>query len=520
MSDTITIARSSAKGGFNLLWGAALSTILTTISGIVIARLLTPSEYGVVGIALIGPNFIRLFRDWGVNSSIIKYTAQYKSESRTAKVKTFLVTGLLFEFILGSSLLVISIILSNSLATIFHRPYVKPLIEVASFTIIGGALLTATQSAFIGYERMKLYNSTVICQTATRAVLAPLLIIIGFGAFGAVLGTTISFLLSGLIATLIFYQAIYKNLRVRTNKQEMWESLKSMLKFGIPLSISTILRGILLQFYAILMVIFCTDLLIGNYQVASTLGSLLTFFIIPIGTALFPAFSKLDCTKHPTTLRNIFTFSVKLTALTVAPTIGAVMVLSQPLTFTLFGEGYSYAPLFLSIYSINYLFPVFGSISVEALFRGQGKTGLNLALVLITCSVGFPVSLLLIPTFGILGLIATNIIHGIPFLVVGLWWAKKRFTATIDRASSAKILLAASIAATITFLVVSHLYLPSWINLIIGILIFLAAYTLITPLTRAITRADIQNLRKTLNNLGPISRIFTLLLDIMEKLTR
>jgi len=43
------------------------------------------------------PNLITIFRDWGVNSAMIKYTAQYRSENKADNVKDVLTAGILFE---------------------------------------------------------------------------------------------------------------------------------------------------------------------------------------------------------------------------------------------------------------------------------------------------------------------------------------------------------------------------------------------------------------------------------------
>jgi len=79
-----------------------------------------------------------------------------------------------------------------------------------------------------------------------------------------------------------------------------------MLKYGLPLSISAILGGSLTQFYNFLIAIYCTDIMIGNYQVALGFAALITFFSTPIATVLFPAFSKLNAQKETETLRNVF----------------------------------------------------------------------------------------------------------------------------------------------------------------------------------------------------------------------
>ena len=521
MTKAIKMARVSAKGGFNLFWGLAASSIISAVGVILVARLLSPREYGLVAVALMAPNLITIFRDWGMNSAMIKYIAQYKSENKTAETKGILAAGVLFELVLGVSLSFTSFLLSGFLATtVFHRPDVKPLIEIASFTIFGTALITAAQSAFTGYEKMELNSITMICRSSLKTVLSPLLVILGLGTFGVIVGSTAAFLIAGLISILIFYLALYKKLhRLKDDKLEITKTIKTMFKYGLPLSISAILGGLLIQFYNFLMAIYCIDLMIGNYQVAVNFAVLITFFVTPISTVLFPAFSKLNSQEETETLRNVFQFSVKYAALLVVPAAAAIIALSQPAVSTLFGEKYAYAPPYLSLIAVSYLYSAFGSLSIGNLINSQGKTEVNLKLALVTAAIGFPLSLLLIPKLGIIGLIATTLVAGIPSLIISLWYVKKHFTATIEWSSSVKILLASTLAAAVTYVIISQLSMPNWLRLIIGATVFLTTYTTITPLIGAINKTDIKNLREMLKELGPLSHIFSFPLNIIEKLT-
>jgi hypothetical protein len=125
----------------------------------------------------------------------------------------------------------------------------------------------------------------------------------------------------------------------------------------------------------------------------------------------------------------------------------------------------------------------------------------------------------LIPTFGILGLLATNIISGVPSMMIALWWIKKKFNATIDCTSSAKIILASTLATIVTFMVTPQLNINRWITLIIGALIFLVVYLTAAPLTGAIKKADIQNFKDVLKGLGPLGSLLNIPLLFIEKLT-
>jgi putative peptidoglycan lipid II flippase len=292
-----------------------------------------------------------------------------------------------------------------------------------------------------------------------------------------------------------------------------------MFRYGLPLSISTILTGFLIQFYNFMMAIYITDFMIGNYQAAVRFTVLITFFTVPIATVLFPAFSKLNPEKELETLRTIFQSSIKYASLLTIPATAAIMVLSTPLVFTLFGEEYSHAPLFLTLYAISYLYTALGNLSLGNFLNGQGKTIITMRLTLITLATGLPLGFLLIPRFGITGLIISTLVSGLPSLATGLWWIRKHFGVTVDWKSSTKILAASAAAAIITQLILSQLHTLRWISLIVGGTIFSISYLITTPLIRAVNTDDIKNLRQMLSELGPLSHILNLPLNLIEKLT-
>ena len=521
MSKARSIAKVSAKGIFNIFWGLIVSSIISAIGVMIVAGILSEGDYGLVAIALTGPNLIGIFRDWGVDWATIKYTAQYRSENKEANVKNVLASVVIFEILLGFSLSIFSFFVSGFMANTLDRPNIVPLIQIASFTIFAEALMKAAQAAFTGYERMQYHSITSIVLSTLKTGFMVILVILGFGTFGAIVGATIAYLIAGVISILLLYVTIYKPLqRQAVNKLEIFATIKTLFRYGLPLSISAIFGGFLMQFYNVLLAIYCTDLFIGNYQVALNFASIVTFFVMPVLTVLLPAFSKLDSQKERETLGNVFQFSVKYAALLIVPVAFAVMALSQPGVSTLFGEKYSYTPLYLALYVVTFIYTAFGYLSVENIIKSQGKTDVNMKLALITSAIGLGLNIVLIPKFGILGLLATNIISGIPSLIIALWWIKKKFNATIDWVSSAKILLASTLATIITYGVISQLNLTNWITLTIGALIFLATYLIATPLVGAINKADIHTFREMLKGLGPLAPLFTIPLSFIERLTR
>ena len=147
------MARVSAKGGFHLLWGLVLSTVISAVGTIIIARLLGSDNYGLYAIALAAPNLISIFRDWGINTAMIKYSAEYYSENNVAKIRSVFVSGTAFEIIVGVSLSVLSLIFSQILADFYGRPAIVQLIQIASLFILTGALLNTASAAFTGLRK-------------------------------------------------------------------------------------------------------------------------------------------------------------------------------------------------------------------------------------------------------------------------------------------------------------------------------------------------------------------------------
>jgi O-antigen/teichoic acid export membrane protein len=516
MSKAAEMAKVSARGGFHYLWGLVTSTVISAVGTIFVGNLLGQTNYGLYTIALVAPNLISTFRDWGISTAMIRYTAQYNAENRTANIRSIFAAGIIFEVVLGLTLSVVAFLLSGFLANLYNLP-ITSLIQIVSFTILTGALLSTAQSAFVGIERMELNSVTLVCQAIIKTIVVLMLIILGLGTFGAILGYTIAFLIAGLIGILLMW-TLYKNLpEASHNKLEIVATIKTMFSYGLPLSIAAIIATFQTQFYNFILPIYVKPYLVGNYAIANTFPVLIGFFATPITTVLFPAFSKIDARKDQETLKNVFQFSIKYASLLVVPAASIVMTLAQPGISVLF-PAYTTASLFLALLAFNYLYTALGNLSIGNLINSQGQTKFNLELTLVTSAIGFPLGFILISQFGVLGLIVTTLTAGIPSLIIALRWLKKQYGVTVDWSSSAKILLSGAVASAVTYALISQLTFNKWIVLVVGAAVFLFSFLLAILVTKAINRYDINNLKEMLSQLGQLRRPLNFLLNIIEKL--
>src|SRR3972149_7590576 len=258
MDKALKMGKDSASGGFQLFVGKILSTVILSVGTIILGVIIKEGDYGLYAIALIPVATILLFQDFGVGSAMTKHLAQYRSVNKEEDLRKIITAGLTFEIVTGVVLTVISLLMANLIASILGKPESAFLITLSSIAILFTALFTAAQSVFVGFERMDLSSYTIICQAAAQCVLSPLLVYIGtqqgYGALGAILGYTLSFLIAGIVATILLYFAIIRKLgRTTASNSSVLQTLKPLLRYGVPLAVATILAGLLTQFYSLLM---------------------------------------------------------------------------------------------------------------------------------------------------------------------------------------------------------------------------------------------------------------------------
>lgn len=513
------MGKTSFKGSFHMLWGLVISSVISSIGTIIVAGyLLTSDEMGYYTLAIAAATLIGTFRDWGINSAMVKYTAQYNAENKAERIRGVFVAGLTFELALGAALTVFSFSMSGVFADLYGFP-IADLIQIASLTILLNGFVGAAQAAFTGLERMEFNSIVVICHAVIKTAIVPPLVLIGLGVGGAILGYTMACLVGAITGVLLVWTLYRKLPGEKIREENIIGTMKMMLGYGLPLSLAAILGTFMVQFYVVLTGAFkVPEALIGSYYVAQSFVVLITFFASPITTVLFPAFSKLDPAKDHETLKNVYQFSVKYASLLVVPVTTLVMALSQPGVSALFGDKYPNTPLFLSLLGISYLYTAFGGLTTGNFINSQGHTKLNLKLTVLTVGIGFPLGFVLIPLYGILGLIAATLVAGIPSLIISLRWIQKHYDLDVDWASSAKILLCSGISAVAACAAISILSLNNWLLLIVGVVVFAPVLTLSLLIMRAVNRSDLDNLRNMFGSLGFLNRLLTCILGLLERL--
>jgi O-antigen/teichoic acid export membrane protein len=499
------------------MFGQIASTVILAVSSIFLARFLGADQYGVYTIVLIPVAIVFLIQDMGTSPAFIRFCAMYRHEERTGDLREVIKTGLIFVSLTSMALSVALYLSSGLIASVFlRRPELEYLVKTSSFAVFGSGLYGAVQSIFVGNERMGLRSIIDVFWSLSKSVIMISLVLIGLGTGGAVLSNVLGYLMTGLLGVILIL--VYIRPGRDSQSQSSSRTLGLMLAYGLPAYAGSLLSGGLLQWYNSLMTLNVSTILIGNYSAASNFGVLVGFITMPIGTTLFPLFSRLR--RDDPQLALIFRKAVKYTTLVTTPVMALLILVSGPLTRIIYGGNYTYVALYLSLYLLGYGFEGLGGTSLTNFIMGMGESKVILLMNAATLLLGAPLALILIPRFQIVGLIVTSLIAPRVGWLIGYAWVKKKFGITVGWLSSARVYLCSAVSFAVGYLALNLLHVTGWVALVAGSAIFFAFYLMALPLSRTLSRKDVDDLRVIAKTTGPLDPVIGVILSLLERLTR
>jgi O-antigen/teichoic acid export membrane protein len=514
------IIQSSARGGIFLFVGYFLSLVLLAVCSIIVARLLGPDGYGLFVLALVVPNLILYFLDLGVGTALTRFAAKFRAEGRNDLAASILKSGFFYIFFISVIFSILCFLFSDSLATyVLNRPGMGLLIKFSSLMILLQTSFNYLSASFIGLDKMEGNAIILNIQALVKTVLSALLLVLGFGVFGALTSQIISYIFACCLGGIFFYK-LYKGLGKPSNNKFI-ENMRVMISYGFPLYVSNLLGTVISQIQLLILALFVSNMDIGNFNVATGLLTLISVLTYP-AAALFPAFSKVK--RGSSELNSLFKFSVKYTAIFVVPGTMITAILSKDIVFTLYGRVYTSAPLFLSLYVITNLYAGFGSVVINYIIYGSGETRISLYSGLINMIIFLPLAFLLTKFYGVPGFLIAIIISFTCSFAYSLWSIIKKLQVKFDLKSSSRIYLASILSAIPTLLLSLYAQLASqqfyyrFLGLILYACVFVFLYLTLLPAVKAIEESDIENFRLLLKRIKLIQPLINLVLTYESKL--
>jgi O-antigen/teichoic acid export membrane protein len=487
------VARDSARGGFFLFSGTAISTIVLAVGSILIARILGPELYGQYALAMAVPQLMYLFTELGINEGITKFTAEMIRRGESNRIEKLVKHGLLIRTSVGIAVFLINFIFADFFAfLLLNRPELAFYLRIGAIAILFQIIFTTAASTFVGLDRTECSAIALNIQAISKTILSLTLVILGFALTGAILGHVLSYAVSAVAGIVLLYIVIRK-LKTSGDNTIFRLNIQLLLKYGTPLYFSILLIGFVPVIQNIVLAFFTTDAQVGNYKAAINFATLMTVLAIPITTALLPAFSKLS-SGGKDTVKAFFKIANKYTTALVVPATTLVILFSNQIVLLVYGSTYQSASTYLGFYCFLYFLVGIGYLTFASLYNGLGETKITLRISLITFVSMLFLSIPLTNFYGVTGLILAFVVSSAAGQIYALYHARKRFDIEYNKTSLLKIYAISVVSSVIPIIILNFIKLPTVLTITIGSILYLISYVSLFPITKAITLDEIQKI--------------------------
>lgn len=337
---------------------------VTFLVGLVLARLLSPEEYGLIGIIAI---FIAVFNsivDSGFSNALIR-----KNDAGDADYNTVFITNMVMSVLLFC----VMFFGAPVIASFFNRPQLIPLTKVMASVVIINAFAIIQRTILVKKVDFK-------TQTKVSAIASVASGVVGIGMASGGLGvwSLVGQQLSRQFLNSLFlwvFAKWYPKLHFSL------KSFKELFNFGWKLMVSGLIDTVWREIYQVVIGKFYSPATLGQYTRAHQFGSIFsTNLTAVVQRVSYPVLSEIqdDVPK----LKNAYKKVIKVTMLITFCCMLGLAAIAEPMIVSLIGDQWLPAVPFLQILCFSMMLYPLHAINLNML-QVQGRSDLFLRLEII-----------------------------------------------------------------------------------------------------------------------------------------
>lgn len=355
------------------------------VVAVVLARLMTPAEYGTIGLIMIFITIANTFVQSGFATALIQRDevkeSDYSSVLRICLLVSVPVYGLLW-------------FASPFVADYYGMPVLAPLLKVMGTVLFPGAVISI-QTAYV--------SRTLNFRQLFKATMAAVFLSGGAAIFLASRGFGVwAMAAQQLVYYLALMTGLFFTVSWRPSGRFEAERVAELFSFGWKILASGLIDTVWMNVYGLIIGKRYSAADLGGYSRGEQFPKLITSNLsAAIQAVLLPAYAKNQ--KDPETLRRMMKQSIRLSAFAVFPMMAGLMAVSEPLIRVLLTEQWLFCAPYLAIMCICYAFwPI--HVTNLQMVTALGRSDLFLKLEIVKKVLGIIILVISI-RYGIIGML-------------------------------------------------------------------------------------------------------------------
>jgi len=368
--------------------GLIIDNGLHMIVKLILARLLLPEEFGIIGFAVVFTGMIRVLSDMGMSAALIQ---RKDDELKPIDYDTAFWAGIVWGLFLAT---IITFVVTPIAASFFNEPLLKTIIPVLAITFL---LKPLTKIHIVNITRKMDFKRIVIPRNISRitaAVIAIIMALMGYGVWSLVFQRV----LTNLFLAVIYWYVIDWRPKMRFSLI----SFRKIFSFGVYTTGTGVFNYLTGNIDYLLIGKMLGAQQLGVYSLAYNLTYVVRGQIMGvINSVLYPVYSKIQ--DDANTIKRYYFKVIKYNCIVIYPMMIGLILLAEPLVLIGLGERWSEAVIPIQLMAGAGLVHLLTS-SNTILLRGIGKPRLEMIMSIIkTLGVTVPFIILGVLYYGING---------------------------------------------------------------------------------------------------------------------
>ena len=461
-----------------VIWSAIerfSNQIIQFLVQIIIARLLFPSDYGMIGMLAIFMAVAQTFTDGGFGNALI----QKKDRNNTDYSTVFY-----FNITTGIILSIIFFFSSGLIANFYKMPKLELIIQVMSINLIILSFQVVHKAILTINIDFKTQAKASLSSVIIAGIIGITMAYTGFGVWALVA----QFTAINIIQTiLLWYFEKWRPIRVFSK-----QSFKRLFNFGSKILAANLLHTIYLNLYTLVIGkrFSATDL--GYYSRADQFAQFPSSNITGIlWRVTYPIMSSIQ--NEDETLKNVYRQYIRLSAFIVFPLMIGLAAIAEPFIIFILTEKWRGVIPILQIISICYMFYPLNAIN-QNLMQVKGRSDLFLRLEIVKKIIGIALLFISLP-FGMYYVCLSLVVYALINLAINTYFTSKLINFNILQQIKDLIrILFAALAMGIVVYLINYIEISYILKLILGVIIGALVYTFIAWITKMSELKQVTNL--------------------------
>ncbi len=403
-------------------------------------RLMSPSAYGLYSAAVLVTGIGSSVASFGLQYAATRFVAFFSHDEGESRVVSRSIVALSLVF--ASVATTIFVVLSPAISVYFTKSAASAWV----FAACGAWLFTSTISGIFQGLVQGTRNYQSLARILMGANLAIVLVtVLGLMALHSVIVPIAAWVVYGAVISVWSLSLTRRRLLGPTSERADTRTVRQVLKYSMPLGIAGIVTYATGAADPIVVGGFLSPAQMGAYYAAIAIsGGLGVILFTPLNTAFFPETSK-DA-GDPQQLSKGLRLAFRYTGIALIPVSFALVGLSTQMLrlFTGGAATYILANPSLQMMSGFFLFVALQGI-LTSLLLALGKTTQVMAIGIVTVSLDLVLSLVLVPSFGLLGAATSRTLVDVAGFVMALFLTKSYLSGVIDLGFHFRVLTASSV---------------------------------------------------------------------------